>query len=338
MKEKQNQIQRKELDAIMEQLEEGIREVFQGQAWKDYLNIAAKFHTYSCRNMLLIQMQCPDATMVAGYRSWEKNFGRYPVRGSKAIKIIAPAPRTVEKLEPVVDPETKLPVQGADGKTRMQKVKQTIPAYKVVNVFDVSQTDGKEIEGLELAKELSGDVPDFRDYVSALRYAAPVGVWFEKLPKQTKGYYDSGEKRIVIQKGMGQAQTLKTIIHEIAHGKLHDLDFGTETAHAPDRKTKEVQAESVAYTVCRHFGLDTSDYSFGYIASWSAGKELEELTGSMEIIRDTSAEIIDAVHIRLEAIRKERQCGRTPAVDVPAKDTHGHENTMEPPRSHARAR
>lgn len=303
-KDKANQEQLKQLT---ERLEQGVRNVFESDNYKCYLHTMSKLHTYSYRNTLLICMQCPDASMVAGAGAWRKDFERYPKKGTKAIKIIAPCPRTVDKEIDKIDPVTQKVMIDAGRKPVKERIQQIIPAYRVVNVFDVSQTDGKEIKGLDLVKDLTGDVPDYKDMIAALRYAAPVGIRFDHIEGPAKGYYDGGEKRIVIQKGMSQAQTAKTIIHEIAHGKLHDTDFGTQTDNKLDRNTKEVQAESVAYVVAQHYGLDTSDYSFGYIASWSKGKELDELEDSLEAIRNTADDIIQAVDKRLIELEKDRK-------------------------------
>lgn len=302
-KYKANQEQLKQLT---EQLEQGVRDVFESDKYKCYLHTMSKLHTYSYRNMLLISMQCPDASMVAGAAAWRKDFERYPKKGTKAIKIIAPCPRTVDKEVDKIDPVTQTVMIDANGKPIKERIRKIIPAYRVVNVFDVSQTAGKEIKGLDLVKDLTGDVPGYKDMITALRYAAPVGIRFDHIEGTAKGYYDAGEKRIVIKQGMSQAQTAKTIIHEIAHGKLHDTDFGTQSDKKLDRNTKEVQAESVAYVVAQHYGLDTSDYSFGYIASWSKGKDLDELEDSLEAIRNTADEIIQAVDKRLIELEKER--------------------------------
>ena len=285
------------LKEITDRLEQGITELFESERYKEYLRVMSKFHNYSFNNTLLIAMQKPDASLVAGFSSWKNNFGRNVMKGEKGIKIIVPSPFTVKQEVEKTDPQTGKPVIGKDGKPVTEEKEIKVPAYKVVSVFDVSQTEGRELPDIAV-NELTGDVDRFKDFFAALEQAAPVPVGFEKIEGGAHGYYHLEEKRIAIDEGMSDLQTLKTAIHEIAHAKLHDIDLNApkeEQKPRVDRRTREVEAESVAYTVCQHYGLDTSEYSFGYVAGWSSGKELAELRGSLETIRSTAAEMINAI-------------------------------------------
>ena len=275
------------LKEITDRLEQGITELFDSERYREYLRVMSKFHNYSFNNTLLIAMQKPDASLVAGFSAWKNNFGRNVIKGQKGIKIIAPSPYKVKQEMKKIDPHTQQPIIGKDGKPVTEEKEITIPAYKVVSVFDVSQTEGRELPDIAV-NELTGDVERYRDFFAALEKTSPVPIGFEQIPGSSHGYYHLEDKRIAIQEGMSELQTLKTAIHEIAHAKLHDIDLNApENEQQPriDRRTREVEAESVAYTVCQHYGLDTSDYSFGYIAGWSSGKELAELKGSLETIR-----------------------------------------------------
>ena len=285
------------LKEITDRLEQGITELFESERYKEYLRVMSKFHNYSFNNTLLIAMQKPDASLVAGFSSWKNNFGRNVMKGEKGIKIIAPSPFTVKQEVEKTDPQTGKPVIGKDGKPVTEEKEIKVPAYKVVSVFDVSQTEGRELPDIAV-DELTGDVDRFKDFFAALEQVSPVPVGFEKIEGGAHGYYHLEEKRIAIDEGMSDLQTLKTAIHEIAHAKLHDIDLNApkeEQKPRVDRRTREVEAESVAYTVCQHYGLDTSEYSFGYVAGWSSGKELAELRGSLETIRSTAAEMINAI-------------------------------------------
>ena len=285
------------LKEITDRLEQGITELFESERYKEYLRVMSKFHNYSFNNTLLIAMQKPDASLVAGFSSWKNNFGRNVMKGEKGIKIIAPSPFTVKQEVEKTDPQTGKPIIGNDGKPVTEEKEIKVPAYKVVSVFDVSQTEGRELPDIAV-NELTGDVDRFKDFFAALEQASPVPVGFEKIEGGAHGYYHLEEKRIAIDEGMSDLQTLKTAIHEIAHAKLHDIDLNApkeEQKPRVDRRTREVEAESVAYTVCQHYGLDTSEYSFGYVAGWSSGKELAELRGSLETIRSTAAEMINAI-------------------------------------------
>ena len=309
------------LKEITDRLEQGIMELFDSDRYKEYLRVMSKFHNYSFNNTLLIAMQKPDASLVAGFQSWKNNFKRNVVKGEKGIKILAPSPFKIKQEMEKIDPATQKPVIGADGKPVKEEKEITIPAFKVVSVFDVSQTEGKELPDIAVDM-LTGDVERFKDVFAALEKTSPVPIGFEKIEGNSHGYYHLEEKRIAIDEGMSELQTIKTAIHEIAHAKLHDIDPNApkeEQADRPDRRTREVQAESVAYAVCQHYGLDTSDYSFGYVAGWSSGRELDELKSSLETIRSTAAEIINSIDEHLQEIQKEREAQQTtsePTVTV----------------------
>ena len=297
------------LKEITDRLEQGITELFESERYKEYLRVMSKFHNYSFNNTLLIAMQKPDASLVAGFSSWKNNFGRNVMKGEKGIKIIAPSPFTVKQEVEKTDPQTGKPVIGKDGKPVTEEKEIKVPAYKVVSVFDVSQTEGRELPDIAV-DELTGDVDRFKDFFAALEQVSPVPVGFEKIEGGAHGYYHLEEKRIAIDEGMSDLQTLKTAIHEIAHAKLHDIDLNApkeEQKPRVDRRTREVEAESVAYTVCQHYGLDTSDYSFGYVAGWSSRKELAELRGSLETIRNTAAEMINAIDGHFAELQKAQE-------------------------------
>ncbi len=297
------------LKEITDRLEQGITELFESERYKEYLRVMSKFHNYSFNNTLLIAMQKPDASLVAGFSSWKNNFGRNVMKGEKGIKIIAPSPFTVKQEVEKTDPQTGKPIIGKDGKPVTEEKEIKVPAYKVVSVFDVSQTEGRELPDIAV-DELTGDVDRFKDFFAALEQASPVPIGFEKIEGGAHGYYHLEEKRIAIDEGMSDLQTLKTAIHEIAHAKLHDIDLNApkeEQKPRVDRRTREVEAESVAYTVCQHYGLDTSDYSFGYVAGWSSGKELAELRGSLETIRNTAAEMINAIDGHFAELQKAQE-------------------------------
>ena len=316
------------LKEITDRLEQGIMQLFDSDRYKEYLRVMSKFHNYSFNNTLLIAMQKPDASLVAGFQSWKNNFKRNVVKGEKGIKILAPSPFKIKQEMEIIDPATQKPVIGADGKPVKEEKEITIPAFKVVSVFDVSQTEGKELPDIAVDM-LTGDVECFKDVFAALEKTSPVPIGFEKIEGNSHGYYHLEEKRIAIDEGMSELQTIKTAIHEIAHAKLHDIAPNApkeEQADRPDRRTREVQAESVAYAVCQHYGLDTSDYSFGYVAGWSSGRELDELKSSLETIRSTAAEIINSIDEHLQEIQKERdkeqvQKETTTEAAAPEKDT-----------------
>ena len=301
---------------ITDRLETGIQELFESERYKAYLTTMSKFHSYSFNNTLLIAMQ--GGQLVAGYNKWRDDFHRNVKKGEKAIKILAPAPFKAKKEVQKLDAQGR-PVMGKDGKpvTEVQEIQ--VPAFKIVSVFDVSQTEGEPLPSIGV-EELTGSVEHYGEFFKALEQTSPVPIGFEDIPGGSHGYYHRTEKRIAIQKGMSELQTLKTAIHEIAHSKLHAIDPeapAIEQADRPDSRTREVQAESVAYAVCQHYGLDTSDYSFGYVASWSSGKDLKELKASLETIRATAHELITAIDGHLAQLQKERQTQQEQPQAVP---------------------
>ncbi len=292
---------------ITDKLEQGIKELFESERFKEYLRTMSKFYNYSFNNTLLIAMQKPEATYVAGYTSWQRNFERQVMKGEKGIKILAPAPYKAQEEREKIDPVTQKPVIGADGKTVTETVEVLRPAFKVVSVFDVSQTDGKELPDI-VVDELKGTVENYEAFFDALRQESPVPISFEDIPGGAKGFFSPVESRIAIQEGMSEIQTVKTAIHEIAHAKLHAVKPDEKAApeDKKDRHTKEVEAESVAYTVCQRYGIETSDYSFGYIAGWSSGKETKELKSSLDTIRKTAAEMIEGIDAKLKVLLAEK--------------------------------
>ena len=315
------------LKEITDRLEQGITELFDSERYKEYLRVMSKFHNYSFNNTLLIAMQKPDASLVAGFSSWKNNFGRNVMKGQKGIKIIAPSPYKVKQEMKKIDPHTQQPIIGKDGKPVTEEKEITIPAYKVVSVFDVSQTEGKELPDIAV-DELTGDVERYKDFFAALEKTSPVPIGFEKIEGGAHGYYHLEDKRIAINEGMSELQTLKTAIHEIAHAKLHDIDLNApkeEQQPRVDRRTREVEAESVAYTVCQHYGLDTSDYSFGYVAGWSSGRELAELKSSLETIRSAAAEIINSIDANIAELQKAQDKEQAAGQDQPEPEVQAQE-------------
>ena len=291
---------------ITDRLETGIQELFESERYKAYLTTMSKFHSYSFNNTLLIAMQ--GGQLVAGYNKWRDDFHRNVRKGEKAIKILAPAPFKAKKEVQKLDAQGRL-VMGKDGKPVTEVKEIQVPAFKIVSVFDVSQTEGEPLPSIGV-EELTGSVERYGEFFKALEQTSPVPIGFEDIPGGSHGYYHLTEKRIAIQEGMSELQTLKTAIHEIAHSKLHAIDPeapAIEQADRPDSRTREVQAESVAYAVCQHYGLDTSDYSFGYVAGWSSGKDLKELKASLETIRATAHELITTIDGHLAQLQKERQ-------------------------------
>ena len=324
------------LKEITDRLEQGIAELFDSERYREYLKVMSKFHNYSFRNTVLIAMQKPDASLVAGFSAWKNNFERNVMKGQKGIKIIAPSPYKIKQEMQKIDPHTQKPVIGKDGKPVTEEKEVTIPAYKVVSVFDVSQTEGKELPDIAV-DELTGDVDRYKDFFAALEKTSPVPIAFENIEGGSHGYYHLEDKRIAINEGMSELQTLKTAIHEIAHAKLHDIDLNAPKDEQPrvDRRTREVEAESVAYTVCQHYGLDTSDYSFGYVAGWSSGRELSELKSSLETIRSAAAEIINSIDANFAELQKAQDKEQTAGQEQPTRE--GQEAAPEKPDPEAAA-
>ena len=306
---------------ITDKLEQGIKELFESEKFKEYLTTMSKFYNYSFNNTLLIAMQKPEATLVAGYTSWKKNFDRHVKKDEKSIKILAPAPYKVQEEREKIDPATQKPVLDADGQPVTETVEVLRPAFKVVSVFDVSQTDGKELPDIAV-DELTGSVENYAAFFEALKQESPVPISFEDIPGGAKGYFSHTENRIAIQEGMSEIQTVKTAIHEIAHAKLHAINPDEKVApeDRKDRHTKEVEAESVAYTVCQRYGIETSDYSFGYIAGWSSDKDTKELKGSLETIRSTAAEMIESIDAKLKVLLAEKSQEQTQETPETAQE------------------
>lgn len=303
----ESKTEKQKVQEITEKLEQGIKELFESEKYKTYLNTMSKFHNYSFNNTMLIAMQKPEATLVAGFKAWQKNFDRHVKKGEKGIRILAPAPYKIKEEQEKLDPVTGEIMLDKNGMPITEEVEIKIPAFRVVPVFDVSQTDGKELPDIGV-NELSGSVEDYEDFMQALTEVSPVPITYEDIDGDAKGYFHTTDHRIAIQEGMSQSQTVKTAIHEVAHAKLHDRERNQDIDAVldKDRNTKEVEAESVAYTVCQHFGIDTSDYSFGYIAGWSSDRDMKELKSSLDTIRKTASELITGIEDRLAELQKDR--------------------------------
>ncbi|EMK9204149.1 antirestriction protein ArdA [Clostridioides difficile] len=302
---------------ITARLEQGVQAIFDSDRYKEFLTAMSKFHDYSLNNTILIAMQ--GGNLVMGFRQWEKEFDRHVKKGEKGIKIFAPAPYKVKKLVDKIDPETRKLMLDREGKVVKEEKEITVPAFKVITVFDISQTEGKEFPDLSV-KPLLADVEQYEDFFAALEKASPVPIAFEQITNGANGYFSLTDKCIAIKEGVSELQAVKTAIHEIAHAKLHDVDLNAppEEQNRAPRHTREVQAESVAYTVCQHFGLDTSDYSFGYVAGWSSGKEMTELKASLETIQTTAKELITEIEGHFTELQQQRQAEQeqqTPVFD-----------------------
>lgn len=301
-----NNTEKQRVQELTDKLEQGLQDLFNSDSYRNYLSTMSKFHNYSFNNTLLIAMQKPDATLVAGYKAWQKNFERHVNKGEKAIRILAPAPYKIKEERDKIDPVTQELLLDKDGNPQKEEVEITIPAFRAVSVFDLSQTDGKPIPELT-AKELLSDVEGYQDMIRAVEAISPVPIELEEIAGDSKGYYDREAKRIAVQENMSESQTLKTMIHEVAHSKLHSKEVEQDEQMKKDRNTKEVEAESIAYTVCQHFGIDTSDYSFGYIAGWSSGRDTKELRASMDTIRRTASELITGIEEQLQELQRNRE-------------------------------
>ena len=290
------------MDEIMEKLQQGIQEMFQSDRYKEYLHFVSSLPQYSFNNSVLIASQRPDATLISGYKAWTK-YGRHVKRGEKGIKIIAPMPKKTENLVEKKDPVTGKTLLDANGKPVMENV--VIPQYRVVTVFDVSQTEGKELPTLDV-QTLKGSIPHFEDLMVAIRRICPVPISIEKMEMEANGYYHHLEKHIVVKDGMSEAQTMKTALHETAHALLHDRDLLKQQNITKTSNEREVEAESVAYMVCDHFGLDTSSYTFGYVTSWMSSQSMEELRSSVDLIKNTASRMIQGMETELLELMKDR--------------------------------
>ena len=295
------------LEETMQKLQDGVSDIFTSGRYEEYLSVMSRFHRYSVNNTMLIAMQRPDATYVAGYNAWQDKFGRHVNKGEKGIDIISPVKRKITVDQPVLD-ESGNPLHGPGGGQLVDKVEKTVTNFKVAKVFDISQTEGRDLPTLGV-DELVGDVEHFDDVMAAITDAAPCPVTFEDIPGDSKGYFRfaEGDKHIAIQEGMSQAQTVKTALHELSHARMHNVTQMDDPAERPDQSTREVQAESCAYVVASHYGLDTSDYSFGYVAGWSDGRDTTELKQSLQQIKDCASGIIQDVDRNLEAIQQDRE-------------------------------
>lgn len=311
------------LREITDNIEQGIRELFQSNKYTQYLRTMSQFHHYSVNNTILIYMQMPDASLVAGFNKWRDQFERNVRRGEKAIKIIAPAPAKKKIERKMLDPETLTPILDADGKILTEEVEVKIPLYKVVSVFDVSQTEGKPLP--MLVESLAGKVAQYEVFMESLRRSSPIPVSFEAMNPSTDGYFSKKDQRIAIRTSMSEVQTISAVIHEITHAKLHNYkkpnhiaeqaNGSTEPMKPKDRRTEEVEAESVSYAVCQYYGIQTSENSFGYIAGWSKNKELPELRSSLETINETASGLITDIDRSFAELIKER------GFDLAAQDT-----------------
>ncbi len=330
-KRRSNEEKRQEIEKITKELDEQVGKIFDSDNYKKYLKTMSRFHNYSFNNTVLIALQRPDASLVAGYNAWKDKFHRNVKRGEKGIKVLAPAPIKKETEVEMVDPITKKRILDDHGNPKMEKVQVTIPMYKVAYVYDVAQTEGEELPSLGV-KELQGSVKGYGKLIKAVEGVSPVPVNYEDIHGGAKGFYSLADKKIVVQKGMSEIQTLKTLVHEIAHSLLHD-DTGTKVEGVDDQKktrnTKEVEAESTAFTVLSYLQIGEDklgDYSFGYIAGWSAGKELKEIKESMETIRKTASHIITGIEDKL--LEKTSIKNRLTAAEL--KSEASKENKVKP--------
>lgn len=316
---------RERLREITDGIEQGIKEMFESEKYKRYLSVMSRFHRYSVNNQMLIYMQRPDATLVAGFNKWKNQFQRHVKKGEKGITIIAPTPFKKKIEEEKLDPDTRMPMLDQDGKVITEEKEIQIPMFKPVKVFDAAQTEGKPLP--QLVSSLSGDVKDYDVFMEALRRTSQVPIIVEPMEPGMDGYFHLEKQEIFLREGMSQVQTVSAAIHEIAHSRLHNYEKMTELADdgetvlvpgEKDRNTEEVEAESISYAVCQYFGIETSENSFGYIATWSQGKELKELRASLETINKTSSELISGIEKNYREICKERGIGLT--EDAPAQE------------------
>lgn len=323
MSEKQSNKER--IKEITAGIEKGIMELFESDRYRNYLTTMSRFHKYSLNNVMLIHAQRPNATLVAGFSKWKNSFGRHVKKGEKGIQILAPTPYKIKVDKEKLDPDTKLPMLDDEGKPITEEKEVTIPMFKVVSVFDVSQTDGKPLP--QISFSLTGDVAQYEVFMEALRRTSQVPITIEPMEPGMDGYFHLEKQAIFLREGMSQVQTVCAAIHEMAHSRLHNYEKMTELADdgetilvpgEKDRNTEEVEAESISYAVCQYFGIETADNSFGYIASWSQGKALKELRASLETINKTSSEVISGIEQHYREICKEK--GIDLAADAPAQE------------------
>ena len=332
--------------AITDRLERGVKELFDSESYKAYLRTMSKFHHYSLNNTILIALQCPEASLVAGYKAWQKDHGRYVKKGEKGIRIIAPAPYKAKVEQDVIDRSTHERILDAQGNPVKETVEVERAGFRISTVFDISQTEGKELPSVGV-DELTGSVAKYEDMKAALIAASPVPVIFEAVDGGAKGFYSMATNDVHVKQGMSEIQTIKTMIHEISHATLHSPDYAKDHPDEAkkDRHTKEVEAESIAYCVLQHYdalsaadnSLDTAEYSFAYIAGWSSGKEVPELRASLQTIRDTADELITEIDGRLAEISRERE-SRKRGKEQPCLETLARmkEQIQKNPRGRAR--
>ena len=315
MAKNKNSMKEDPIKAATKRLEQGIIDFMSSDKFREYLKVMSRFHTYSYRNSILIALQKPDATLLAGYSTWKNKFERYPKAGS-GIKIFAPSHSKTQqyKTREKIDPRTNLPVLDQDGNPVMEQVPVKIPSFHIVNVFDVSDTEGKPLPELDI-HPLTGDVTQYDTLMEAIRRTAKVPVSIEPVSGDANGYFD--QEKIVIREGLSELQTIKTAIHELAHSRHHSIAETDQKNLHKDQATREVEAESIAFVVCEHFGLDTADYSFGYLGSWSSNKELPELKASLQVIRNGALQIINELELHLDEIQKEHE---TPHLEDPVRE------------------
>ena len=321
----ERQTNKERIKEITAGIEKGIQELFESDRYRNYLTTMSRFHRYSLNNVMLIHAQKPDATLVAGFNKWKNSFGRHVKKGEKGIQILAPTPYKIKQEEQKLDPDTKLPLLDENGEPVTEEKEVTIPMFKVVSVFDVSQTDGRPLP--QISSTLTGDVAEYEVFLEALHRTSPVPISFQAMEPGMDGYFAPKKQEIFLREGMSQVQTICAAVHEIAHSKLHDYEHRTELADDGEtilvpgeksRNTEEVEAESISYAVCQYFGIETADNSFGYIATWSQGKELKELRASLETINKTSSELISGIEQHYREICKEQ--GIDLAADAPAQE------------------
>lgn len=319
---------KEQLAEITARIEDGIKDLFQSDKYAQYLKTMSRFHNYSFNNTMLIYLQKPNATAVAGFKAWQEQFERQVKKGEKGIRIIAPSPYKKKISEPKLDPDTDLPLKDKDGKIIYEETVIRIPAYRPVSVFDVSQTYGKPLP--TIVSSLDGTVEHYDAFIEAVKRTSPVPIDFKPLREGLDGFFDASAQSITLREGMSEIQTVCAAIHEIGHAKLHNYekqkeetaqrDENAEPPKPKDRRTEEVEAESVAFAVCAYFGIETGENSFGYIATWSQSKELTELKSSLDTIRQAASEIINGVEDNFQEVCKERGIdlsGEVKSEDIP---------------------
>ena len=319
---------KEQIKKLTDQIEAGIKALFQSgdlEKYQAYLRTMSHFHHYSVNNQMLIFSQCPHATLVAGYQKWQNQFSRHVLRGEKGISILAPTPYKIKVEKEKLDPDTKLPLLDADGNTITEEKEVQIPMFRPVKVFDVSQTDGKPLpERVQSpVAELTGNVEHYEAFMEALRRVSPVPIEIKPLSNDLDGFFSPSKQSITLRAGMSEVQTVCAAVHEIAHSELHDY-AKQQDSHPKDSSTEEIEAESIAYTVCAYFGIETSANSFGYVATWSKDKDLKAFKDSLDTIRKTSSELISGVEQQFKEICKERGISLEPAQPAqkqPEQDT-----------------